>query len=97
MEKALNSAMIEERMSEIVTRKNEIVDEVASKKEEFENAVIRLYKEEILPFINDGLSASIYTQVSDVEDETNGFYTYDRQVLKVDVEKFKELFKDINK
>ena len=66
-------------------------------KEEFENAVIRLYKEEILPFINDGLSASIYTQVSDVEDETNGFYTYDRQVLKVDVEKFKELFKNINK
>ena len=38
MEKALNSAMIEERMSEIITRKNEIVDEVDSKKEEFENA-----------------------------------------------------------
>ena len=66
-------------------------------KEEFENAVIRLYKEEILPFINDGLSASIYTQVSDVEDETNGFFTYDRQILKVDVNKMKELFKDINK
>ena len=24
------------------------------------------------------------TQVSDVEDETNGLFTYDRQVLKVD-------------
>ena len=36
MEKALNSAMVEERMSEIVARKNEIVDEVESKKEEFE-------------------------------------------------------------
>lgn len=65
--------------------------------EEFEEAVINLYKNEILPFINDGLSASIYTQVSDVEDETNGFYTYDRQLLKVDINKFKELFKDINK
>lgn len=38
MEKALNSAMVEERMNEIITRKNEIVDEVDSKKEEFENA-----------------------------------------------------------
>lgn len=38
MEKALNSAMIDERMNEIVTRKNEIVDEVEAKKEEFESA-----------------------------------------------------------
>ena len=38
MEKALNSAMVEERMSEIVSRKNEIVDEVEAKKEEFESA-----------------------------------------------------------
>lgn len=38
MEKAMNSAMIEERMNEIVTRKNEIVDEVEAKKDEFENA-----------------------------------------------------------
>lgn len=38
MEKALNSAMVEERMNEIVARKNEIVDEVEAKKEEFENA-----------------------------------------------------------
>lgn len=38
MEKALNSAMIDERMNEIVTRKNEIVDEVEAKKVEFESA-----------------------------------------------------------
>lgn len=38
MERALNSAMIEQRMSEIVDKKNEIVDEVEAKKEEFENA-----------------------------------------------------------
>lgn len=38
MEKALNSAMVEERMSEIVARKNEIVDEVEAKKDEFESA-----------------------------------------------------------
>lgn len=38
MEKALNSAMIDERMNEIVTRKNQIVDEVEAKKVEFESA-----------------------------------------------------------
>lgn len=38
MEKALNSAMVEERMSELADKKNEIVDEVEAKKEEFENA-----------------------------------------------------------
>ncbi|ATB37916.1 hydrolase [Cystobacter fuscus] len=30
------------------------------------------------------LSGSIYTQVTDLENELNGFYTYDRRVLKVD-------------
>lgn len=38
MEKALNSAMVEERSNEIVARKNEIVDEINAKKEEFESA-----------------------------------------------------------
>ena len=38
MERALNSAMVEERKSEIIARQNEIVDEVEAKKEEFENA-----------------------------------------------------------
>jgi hypothetical protein len=30
-----------------------------------------------------GLSASIYTEPTDVENERNGFYTYDRQILKM--------------
>lgn len=34
-----------------------------------------------------GLSASMYTQISDVEGETNGIYTYDRKVLKLDAAK----------
>ncbi len=50
---------------------------------ELETAFCALYRREILPAIEDGLSAAVYTQVSDVEDETNGLYTYDRQVLKV--------------
>jgi hypothetical protein len=31
-----------------------------------------------------GLSATVYTQLSDVEDEVNGLLTYDREVLKID-------------
>jgi hypothetical protein len=31
-----------------------------------------------------GLSASIYTEITDVENESNGLLTYDRQVTKVD-------------
>jgi hypothetical protein len=31
-----------------------------------------------------GLSGTVYTQLSDVEDEVNGLLTYDREVLKVD-------------
>ena len=46
-------------------------------------AVEKLYLEEILPCIEKGLCASIYTQVSDVEDEINGLLTYDRKVEKL--------------
>ncbi|MFC9961933.1 AbfB domain-containing protein [Streptomyces nigra] len=31
-----------------------------------------------------GLSASVYTEITDVENEVNGLLTYDRQVVKVD-------------
>lgn len=34
----------------------------------------------------DGISATVYTQLSDVEEEINGLYTYDREVLKMDAE-----------
>ena len=58
---------------------------------DFENAVIRLYNDEVKPLVKSGASAFIYTQVSDVEDETNGFVTYDREVVKVDTEKIKSV------
>ena len=50
---------------------------------EFENAVDGLYRDEIISAIKKGLCAAVYTQVSDVEDETNGLLTYDRKVLKI--------------
>ncbi len=33
-----------------------------------------------------GLGATVYTQLSDVEDELNGLFTWDREVLKIDAE-----------
>ena len=57
----------------------------------FENALLELYRREVAPLIPQGLCASILTQVSDVEDETNGLLTYDRLVLKVDAERMRSL------
>jgi hypothetical protein len=37
--------------------------------------------------INNGLSAAVYTELTDVEGEMNGFITYDRAVVKADLEK----------
>ncbi len=53
-------------------------------KDEFQKGLISLYREQIIPAIKKGLCGAIYTQLSDVEDETNGLLTYDRQVCKVD-------------
>ncbi len=50
--------------------------------EELQTAYKKLYEEEIIPVKEKGLSASVYTQVSDVEDEINGIVTYDRRVVK---------------
>ncbi len=51
--------------------------------EQLTDAFIRLYQQEIVPAAKEGLAASVYTQLSDVEDELNGLVTYDRQVIKV--------------
>jgi len=66
-------------------------------KKELTNAVVELYREEIMPAVTDGLSACIYTQVSDVEDEINGIFTYDREVTKLDVDEIKKVNADLVK
>ncbi|MBQ2694609.1 MAG: glycoside hydrolase family 2 [Clostridia bacterium] len=43
-----------------------------------------LHDVQIVRLIKKGLCATVYTQVSDVEFEVNGIYSYDRKVLKVD-------------
>ena len=49
------------------------------------------YRETILPAIPKGVCGCIYTQLSNVEDEVNGLYTYDRKVCKVEKEAMKAI------
>jgi len=51
----------------------------------------KLFEEQILPAIPKGLTATVYTQLTDVEDELNGILTYDRRVVKLDREKLIQL------
>ena len=50
-----------------------------------------MYLGEIVPAIENGLNATVLTQLSDVEDETNGLVTYDRQVIKTDEKAMTEM------
>ena len=52
-------------------------------RERFLRDLRALYLNEVLPLVSHGLCGAIYTQLSDVEDETNGFLTFDRRVQKV--------------
>ncbi len=74
---------------------------IFSEQGDFEKAFNRLYLEEIKPLISRGICALVYTQLSDVEDETNGLITYDRQKVKLHESKsrsiMQELYNEINK
>ena len=60
-------------------------------KESLTKAYKRLFEKQIIPNIRRGLSATVYTQVSDVEFEVNGIYTYDRELLKIDADTIREI------
>ena len=51
--------------------------------EELTEGYRKLIEQEILPNVKNGLSATVYTQLSDVEEEVNGILTYDRRILKM--------------
>ncbi len=54
--------------------------------EKLSAAYKRLHESQVIPLINKGLCATVYTQVSDVEFEVNGIYSYDRKILKLDAD-----------
>ncbi|MBR4072554.1 MAG: glycoside hydrolase family 2 [Clostridia bacterium] len=66
-----------------------------SQQKSYMDALERLYSDEVIPMIENGLCGAVYTQLSDVEDETNGFLSYDRKVLKVDSEKMLKIAEKI--
>ena len=45
------------------------------------------YADMLIDLINDGFAGAIYTQTTDVEIEVNGLMTYDRKVVKLDMER----------
>ena len=53
--------------------------------------IVNMYEEMILSGLDKGICGCVYTQLSDVEDEVNGLYTYDRKVCKVNVSKMQDL------
>ena len=59
--------------------------------EAFQTALTRLYEQQILPQVKTGLCGTILTQLSDVEEETNGLVTYDRKIVKADKEEMQRI------
>lgn len=57
--------------------------------------ILNLYDIMVLPAVYKGMCGCIYTQLSDVEDEINGLYTYDRKVCKVDKQRMAAMAKKL--
>ena len=53
------------------------------------NGIAKLYARQVFPLVKRGLTACFYTQLTDVEGECNGFVTFDRQTVKVDIQQIK--------
>lgn len=64
-------------------------------KEKLEKAITNLYLNQVIPMIdNQGMSVSVYTQLTDVEEEINGIFTVDRK-LKIRKETWQYINKSI--
>lgn len=65
-------------------------------KDTLSKAYKKLHEKQIIPLVKKGLSATIYTQVSDVENEVNGILTYDREKIKIHEDVLIEINKKLN-
>ena len=62
----------------------------------WQDAVIKLYQKQILPAIQKAhLSVAVFTQLTDVEQETNGLLTYDRAIAKMNPDDLKKVNEDL--
>ena len=53
-------------------------------RDRFETDFLALHDDQVGPAIERGLAAVVYTQLTDVEEESNGLLTYDRRVTKIE-------------
>jgi beta-galactosidase/beta-glucuronidase len=61
--------------------------------EAFRAAYQALIGDQLTPLVAEGLAGAVFTQLTDVEIETNGLLTYDREVIKIDAETLHRLNK----
>lgn len=79
----------------VFSEEKEFGYKVFKTRESYVEAVESLYLKKLKPLVKKGLCAAVYTQVSDVEEEINGLITYDRKVVKMPVDKMKEINSEI--
>ncbi|WP_170311590.1 glycoside hydrolase family 2 protein [Vallitalea okinawensis] len=65
--------------------------------EDFEKAYVSLIEEQVKPLKEQGCCGVVYTQITDVEREINGFLSYDRQVLKVNPDRINKIHQTLYK
>ncbi len=53
------------------------------------------FADQLMTLVKSGFSAAVYTQTTDVEGEINGLVTYDRKVIKMNLERIREVNKKI--
>jgi len=78
------------KIDERVDRAGDLIREVVNTKEDLDERY-SLWVENLWYLKKYGLNAVVFTQISDVENELNGWMTYDRKVSKLPVERFAEL------
>ena len=78
------------QIPERVDRAGDLIREVVNTKEDLDERY-SLWIDNLWHLKKYGLNAVVYTQISDVENELNGWMTYDRKVSKLTIERFAEL------
>ena len=63
-------------------------------REDFVRELRELYRS-LVPLMRQGLCGAVYTQVSDVEDETNGLLSFDRRVRKISPEELRPVMDEL--
>lgn len=68
---------------------------LAPTEKDLTRVITRRIRKELIPSVKKGLSVLVYTQLSDIEEEINGLYTFDRKVLKVNGDEVRKANKEL--